>query len=258
MFSHRNITLYTGLTFFVVMGFIANFTIIRTNERVEQSPVFYPLELESGEGLRAGAEVSILGVRSGSLDSMYLVSPDDPTSTSQSSTVVALLAINRPVTFYANYRIITRYPTALAAKRIEIDPGRKRSNYEQPIQPRYMGSQELVALKRTAMVPELGTSSLRAANYDDPMYLIAATLAENRKSIRKITSNLAEISSKMNSGSGSISSILNRPDLAAGSNEILKGAIILIQEIRDGVEDTRESRSAIDFIFTITAFLGRG
>lgn len=240
------------------MGFIGYFTIVRTKENMEQTPVFYPLVLESAEGLREGAAISILGVRAGSVDSLYLVSPEEGSGNSESSMVVALLAINQPVTFYANYRIITRYPTALAAKAIEIDPGRKTHPNEVALRPRYIGSKELVTMKKTGLVPELGNTALTAANFDDPLYMIAATLAENRKPIRKIARNLAEITGKMNVGSGTVASIINRPDLAAGSNEILKGAIILIQEIRDGVEDSRESRAAIDFIFTITAFLSLG
>ncbi|MBL8019481.1 MAG: MCE family protein [Leptospirales bacterium] len=258
MFNHRNITLYVGCTFFAVMGFIAYLTIVRTKEKTEKTPVFYPLVLESAEGLRQGAAISILGVSAGSVDSLYLISPGDGSGNSDSSMVVALLAINQPVTFYSNYRIITRYPTALGAKIIEIDPGRKKGPEDRPLLPRYLGSKELVAMKKTGLVPELGNTVLIAANFDDPLYMIATTLAENRKPIRKITRNLAEITGKMNSGSGTIASILNRPDLADGSNEILKGAIILIQEIRDGVEDSRESRAAIDFIFTITAFLSLG
>ncbi|HQI18332.1 MAG TPA: MCE family protein, partial [Leptospiraceae bacterium] len=77
-----------------------------------------------------------------------------------------------------------------------------------------------------------------------------------RRSLRKIASNVAEITEKMNSGNGTIAALLNRGDLVNNTNEILRGSLILIQEIREGVEDTRESKAAIDFISVVTAFVG--
>lgn len=251
MFSHRFLTLLTGFLFFGGMLMIGYFTIARQKEQGLRSPEFYLLELETAEGLKVGASVQILGVPSGVVDSMYYVPPEDSGETK----VLAVLAISRQVPIYSNYRIITRFPTALAAKVVEINPG-TRTNGAFQVQPRLLGSHELVNLKTSGVMPEAGANVLRAANYDDPLYLIATSLTENRRSLRKIASNVAEITEKMNSGNGTIAALLNRGDLVNNTNEILRGSLILIQEIREGVEDTRESRAAIDFISVVTAFVG--
>jgi hypothetical protein len=141
----------------------------------------------------------------------------------------------------------------LPPKEVEIDPGTSRGG-KIALGPRYLDSKEVVQLKRTGVMPE--GSMLQAANFDDPLYQVAVVLTENRKSLRRITRNLQEITTKINQGDGTLSAILNRPDLANGTNNILKGAIVLIQEIREGAEDTRESRTGIDFLSGIVSYLG--
>ncbi len=248
MFSHRFLTLLTGVLFFGAMLGIGYFTIARQKESGVRSPEFYLLELETAEGLKIGASVQILGVPCGVVDSMYYIPTQDG-----KTTVLAVLALTKTVPMYSNYRIITRFPTALAAKVVEINPGRKTDGAV-IVQPQLLGSRELVDLKTHGTIPELGANALRASNFDDPLYLIAASLTENRKSLRRIASNVAQITDKMNAGNGTIALLLNRPDLVNNLNEILKGSLILIEEIHAGVEDTRESRAAIDFISVITAF----
>lgn len=249
MHASRRTALLTGLAFFAGMVFLGNVTIVRQKENRLRTPVYYPLRLETAEGLKVGARVQILGVPAGVVDSLYYLDPAE----GGNGSVVALLAITEPVVFYPDYRIITRYPTALAAKEVEINPGTAR-NGRQPIGPRYLDSKEVVTLRRTGIMPE--GPMLVAANFDDPLYQVAVVLTENRSSLRRITRNLQEITGKINEGGGTLSLILNRPDLAEGTNNTLKGAIILLQEIRDGLEDTRESRTAIDFFSGVVSYLG--
>lgn len=248
MHPSKRVSFFVGLAFFGFMAFVGNLTIVNQKENRMRTPVYYPLRLETAEGLKAGARVQILGVPAGAIDSLYYMDPES----GGDGTVVAVLAITEPVTFYPDYRIITRYPTALAAKEVEIDPGTSRSG--KPLGPRYLDSKEVVLLKRTGVMP--AGSMLQAANFDDPLYQVAVVLTENRQSLRRITRNLQEITTKINQGNGTLSAILNRPDLADGTNNVLKGGIILIQEIREGVEDTRESRTAIDFFSGIVSYLG--
>jgi len=252
LFTPRHLNAIVGVAFFVTLVFVGYFTIIRQKKEGVILPVFFPVQLETAEGLKVGARVSVLGVPAGSVDSLYFVEPDE----GEGAHVIALLAINQSVVFFKNYRIITKYPTALAAKVVEINPGRKISEDDRPVHPRFMASRELVAAKRTGVLPAFGPGLLRAANYDDPLYLIASALTENRKALRKIARNVAEVTDKLNNGRGTLAAILNRPDLANGTNEIMKGAIILIQEIREGIEDTRESRAFVDFLSVITQFTG--
>ncbi len=249
MHPSKRVSFFVGLTFFGFMAFVGNVTIVNQKENRMRTPVYYPLRLETAEGLKVGARVQILGVPAGAVDSLYYMDPES----GGDGTVVAILAITEPVTFYPDYRIITRYPTALAAKEVEVDPGSSR-NGKQPLGPRYLDSKEVVLLKRTGAMPE--GSMLQAANFDDPLYQVAVVLTENRKSLRRITRNLQEITTKINQGNGTLSAILNRPDLAEGTNNVLKGGIVLIQEIREGVEDTRESRTGIDFLSGIVSYLG--
>lgn len=249
MHASRRVCFFVGLGFFGFMGFVGNITIVHQKENKMRTPVYYPLRLETAEGLKAGARVQILGVPAGAVDSLYYLDPES----SGDGAVIALLAITEPVSFYPDYRIITRYPTALAAKEVEVNPGTARGG-ALPIGPRFLDSKEVVTLKRTGVMPE-GTM-LQAANFDDPLYQVAVVLTENRKPLRRITRNIQEITTKINEGNGTLAALLNRSDLAAGTNNILKSGIILIQEIREGVEDTRESRTAIDFLSGIVSYLG--
>lgn len=249
MHPSRRVSFFTGLAFFGCMAFLGNITIVHQKETRLRTPVYYPLRLETAEGLKVGARVQILGVPAGAVDSLYYMDPES----GGSGSVVAVLAITEPVTFYPDYRIITRYPTALAAKEVEVNPGTSRGG-KRPLDPRYLDSKEVVALKRTGVMPE--GRMLEAANFDDPLYQVAVVLTENRKPLRRITRNLQEITTKINQGNGTLSAVLNRDDLAAGSNNLLKAGIVLIQEIREGAEDTRESRTAIDFFSGIVSYLG--
>ncbi len=163
--------------------------------------------------------------------------------------VLAILDLDKNVPIYPNYKVVTRFQSVVSQKIVELLPGRldpKRPNWK----PRLLSLAELRRFEKTGAMPELGPGNelLRSDNFDDPMYLIASVINENREPIFRITSNLRDISAKMNRGENSVATVINRPDLHGGANQAILALGVLVQEARDGVEDLRESRAGIDFM----------
>ncbi len=250
-----------GLGFFLFLGLMMSRTIFEKKVAGIHGITYLVVRLKTAEGLKIGSPVSIDGVSSGSLSYLhyapvdtdnwpipypeYSTGREDPPA---GQTVMAVLAMNQDIVLYSNYKIISRYTSALSEKQIELIPGRlgPDTRLENMLE---LNEKELIAFRKTGILPnKSGVTLARASNYDDPLYSIATVIVENRKSIRRITHNLAEVTDKINRGNGTIAALVNRPDFMNSTNGLLKNVIILVREISDGVEDTRESRATIDFL----------
>ena len=95
---------------------------------------------------------------------------------------------------------------------------------------------------------------LTASNYDDPLYLIASVVVENRRPLKQITDALKDITYKLNTGNRNIALLVNQSELLDGTNGLLKDVVVLLQEARDGVETLRESRPFVDLAGAVLAF----
>ncbi|MCB1319583.1 MAG: hypothetical protein KDK34_05000 [Leptospiraceae bacterium] len=120
-----------------------------------------------------------------------------------------------------------------------------------------LSMEEELHFRRTGDLPHGPERELLAAsNFNDPIFMIASVINENRTPIHQITSNLKDITQKLNQGNGAVAGLLNRPDVYAGSNEFMKDVIILTQELREGSEDLRETRAAVDFLDAMLVLIG--
>lgn len=273
--KEKTIQLLTGLAFYAAMVLIGFSTIFQARSYGLDKGIHLPVVLESAEGLRVGAQVLVLGIPKGVVSSLHyvLIRPDGgivpwdeeqkpiPGTVSVGQKVLCVLDLEQDITLYPNYKITTRYPSPIAQKIVAIEPGRKGEApapaagtlrpddpaAETVWQPLKLNRQELLDFQKSGLLPERGRL-LASQNSDDPIYLAASIIADNRDTLHRIIANLAQITDKLNRGQGTTAALLNRDALSSQTNDILAGVIILLNEARYGVEDTRESRAMTDFI----------
>ena len=269
--SDRRLQLITGAAFFAVMGAIGYFTIARGRTYALEKGVHIPVLLESAEGLRVGARVFVLGIEMGVVSSVHYVLTREDNSIipwdeegkprradrPAGQRVICILDLERDVQLYPNYSLKSRYPSPISQKIVSLNPGRLLAppggkagtggTTDPAWRPLRMTQPQLRAFLQSGVLPADGTM-LASQNSDDPIYLAASIIADNRQTLLRITSNLAEITHKVNVGQGTLSAVLNQETLSRETNNSLAGLVIFLNEIRHGVEDTRESRAMTDFI----------
>ena len=265
-----------GLAFFGFMLWLGYTTIILQGA-LPDSTVRIPVRLATSEGLKVGAPVFVQGVEFGRVGSFQYLELDqdgwprslEDRGRSYGQTVIAILYIKEPLQFYENYRIMAKHATILSGKIIEIVPGNAAHNTDPDnpahdnktsfaaLQPILMSDADLLRFQEAGVVPrQAGTKLLTANNYDDPLYQIAVVLNENRKDLKGITGDLRDITQKLDRGNGDIAAVLNRPDIAAGVNDLLKSIILLAEDARDGTESLRETTAVVNFLELVLAFSG--
>ena len=268
-----------GLLFFIVMGLIANFTIIQGQSYELTRAVHIPVLLETAEGLRVGAPVLVKGVEMGVLSQMDYIQLDesgfplpwatdpntakiyrdhhsripgrtDPNRKVYGQKVLAILDLKEHVPIYPDFKIVTRYTSLISQKIVEILPGRLRPGQDPRWNPLILRYQTLQKYRQTGELPRNGKKPtlLTSNNFDDPIYLLAGVINENRRPIHKITSDLRDISGRIDTGKGTVSLLLTDDKLVRGTNDILKLVRILIQDGRTLVEANRETRGEVDFL----------
>ncbi len=275
-------SLLVGLAFFNVMSFLFTFTIFLGKVDWQSEVVHLPVRLSSAEGMRTGVPVFMHGVEVGSVGSLYYVTLDEngrprpwqseSRTRSHGQTVIAILNLTRDLPYYPNYEVVTRYQTILSEKVVEVLPGNalgpmpygktRPEKYGPPEQafPRLnvlkFSTAELQRYHIYGELPDDEREMLVASNYDDPLYLIASVIVENRRPLKEITGNLRDITEKLNQGNRNIALLVNRAKLMDGTNAFLRDVIVLTQEAREGLEDTRESRAMLEFLEAVLAASG--
>ncbi|MCP5480072.1 MAG: hypothetical protein H7A21_01445 [Spirochaetales bacterium] len=267
----RNLAPLVGLAFFLALAIVSYFTIF-VGAQVRAGPVRLPVRLQTAEGLQAGVLVYVNGVEMGVVGSLHYMTLNRSGwprpyarehERSHGQTVIAVLYMRAPIVLYPDYRIVSRYLTVLSPRVIEIDPG--SANLEStgpdrrlaPVTPLTLNPDELALFRRKGYLPRRTNEELlEASNYDDPLFLIASVVNENRSGIHEITANLRDITDKLNQGNHTVAALVNRADLVQGSNDFLKSVIILTEEVRGGAEDLRETRAAVDFLDLLLVLAG--
>ena len=89
---------------------------------------------------------------------------------------------------------------------------------------------------------------MKGKTNEDPLVSLSELIAENRSDIRKTISNVADISGKINSGKGTLGRLINQDDIHSNVNTTLTDAQIVLRELREGLEDTREQAPVTSFI----------
>ncbi len=265
-----------GLIFWLFMIILGNYAIFAARGSDIPTVIRLPVLLRNAEGIEKGAQVSVRGVHIGHVESLTYVDLNDKeevipfdkvnSKNSYGQGVIIILSIDRKLTFYPNYRVISKRSTILAGKKIEILTGNSPAEgWEEP----KVGQQfpwrgeidwgkkvsvleldywEAQAIRSEAIISKKA-HLVRVSNYDDPLYLFASVMHENKDNFFHGLQNVHDITHKINTGMGTIGKLLNRPEIDDKLNNLLKEFIYFTGEARDGLESLRESDSAVRFLF---------
>lgn len=268
-----------GALFFGTLIAIGYLTIFRGKEYALERGIHLPVILPTGEGLRVGTPVLVIGVEKGVISSLHYarldhkgrpvpLTGDSPLKKNTDDSippaaalpfragerpagqcVIAILDLAEDVEIHRNYRVITRFTTLISQKVVEIVPGNRRPGAPS-WEPLKLDTSQVALFARTGRLPaeKENRSLMVAGNFDDPLYLLASFLNENRQSLRTITGNLASITTRIDRGNGTLAAIINSNTLHGETNDLLRELIILVNEIRGLQEARRESRAPIDFL----------
>ena len=254
-----------GTLFFAFLGTTGYYTIAHQKQFALQTPLHLLVRLDTAEGMRAGAPVLVQGVEMGLLRSLHYVRLDGDGNAIPHGTrgvqaadqmALAVLDLREKLPFYAGYKITTRYPSVISGKLISIDPGRSEGGAP-PLPQSYLNTTELLSFQRTGELPGTFRKEAvpRAGNHDDPLYLVAKVITENRRNIRRITSNLRHTTDKINEGEGTVARILNEGDLVEGVDGVLAELSKVVTDARDGLEALRETDSMINTVSELVSLI---
>ncbi len=268
-----------GGVFFLFMLLIGNYTIFASVGPSLPERIRLPVLIPTAEGLIKSSPVFSHGVRVGYVYSLTTVGLDKqgkPLSFKQNKPgavygqgIIAILSLSRDFLFYPNYRIVTRHHTILSEKFIEVLPGYaakwekplpgyrhpwpENTTNERPVDVLNLSFKEVQKFHQTGVMPQRDFL-LNMSNYDDPLYLIASVIYENRNNLRHIFINLEDITSKINRGKGTASALINQKKLAIQLNKVLEESIYFTRTVRDGVESIRESNGVVELIGVAITF----
>ena len=268
-----------GLLFFGALILVGYFTIFSEGSPFARRGMQLVIYFNTADGIKEGSRVSILGVPSGKVQNVELVAVnsknervpnDSPLRVRQK--VAITVEINNPLVFYENHHIAIKNESVLAGKIIAIDPGSayKEQNEEEfsKITVFAMPANEIADLNSSALEEETKRRSeylagdetaafveLHGETSYDPIASVAQLIEDNRENVRKTIGNLAGIAEKINNGHGSLGRLLNDTRLHRNTNTMFKDGEVVVKELRESLEDTREQAPVTSFIQALlTAF----
>lgn len=234
-----NKSVLVGILFFTAVTVVGYFTIITEGGPFRKGGGSMKILFPGADGIKIGNKVTVQGVPYGYVSSVELVSVDEKGNVTKPETSVATkvqisLVLKGPVTLYPNYEITIRNESLLSGRIVAIDPGFQED-----------GAQEKPSVISRNNPTE---SSFRGQVTKDPLVTLSELIAENRTDIRKTVSNLSDITGKINNGDGTLGRLINNGEMHSNINTILTDAQIVLREIREGLEDTREQAPVTSFI----------
>ncbi|GIX41255.1 MAG: mammalian cell entry protein [Leptospiraceae bacterium] len=250
-----------GIIFWLIMIGIATFTVVMPAKRDINLPYYLPVILKNAHGIQHGTRVNILGVDQGYIrfidyfpidkEGNFIFISDCKELCKESikdQVILVVLNIRKQLEFYENYKLYTRYDNVIGEKIIEIDPGSKytfnkgKKIINKKLNIKYLTPNELLYLINNQNIPLNKNDILYSTNYDDPITIIAQVVYENRKAIKRIFKNTAEITEKINKGKGTIALLLNEYQLISNTDKTLLEVILLIRDARELLESLRENK----------------
>jgi len=209
-----------GALFFMAMAILAYYTVIMSHEIIEPKEQYYMTVIfPNVEGLKLTDKVKVNGVLSGSVEEIGLYKHQ----------VMVKFRMYNIFTLYENYIIKIKSEAALGGRHVSIYPG----------VPVDLDGKEY---------REIDSFENLRGSLDDPLSSITALIDENRENIHVTFRNIREITDKINSGKGTIGRLLNKGDVHAQTDELVK-------ELREAIEDAREQAPITSFLrAALTAF----
>ncbi len=244
-----------GILFFGALVTVGFFTIITEGGPFKKELNSVKIYFPSAEGLKIGSKVTVQGVPFGYVSKVALVDVDLEGNVvderevwkAVGTRVEVTIVTPKPLRLYENYDIKIRNESLLSGRVIAINPGSEE--LEDP-----KSKQKKKNLILDFSKPDL-KQKLNGKTGDDPLVLFSELIAENRADVKKIFSNIADVTEKINSGKGTLGKLINNDDIHSNVNTTLTDAQIVLRELREGLEDTREQAPVTSFIrAALTAF----
>lgn len=255
--------LLVGLLFAGALFMVGYFTIIS-----ESGPFAVPgrsivVFFDNVEGVREGTPATILGVPSGTVRSVELVPVDaDKTVVAADSPqqagqrVAVTIELKREVLFYENYSIDVSNASLLSGKIIAIDPGSAQG------EPGGLPADriEILTIPSTLVPGESALAyllrqrdlqsftELQGSNAGDPIAGLSELISENRGNLYATIQNARDITDKINRGQGTLGILVNDDELHRSAHTLLTDAEIVVRELRESLEDTREQAPVNSFV----------
>lgn len=235
--------LLVGAIFSVAILVVGYFTVMTEGGPVQKRGEFLKINFKNSEGIKVGNKVTVQGVPFGYVSNIRLVQIDEqggvlpPGEVGVATRVEVTILLKEPVRLYENYDIAIRNESLLSGRVISIDPGTSESSED--------GKKPVKTFQN---VDYRSGASLKGRVLQDPLVSLSELIAENRGDIRKTFSNVADITTKINNGDGTLGRLINRDDLHTNVNTVLTDAQIVLRELREGLEDTREQAPVTSFI----------
>lgn len=268
-----------GLLFFGALSIVAHFTVFSESgpfaKRGQQIVLFF----ENADGIKIGSKVTVLGVPTGTVVNVALVPVDrDNKRVEVNSSVLAgqivavVIEVKQDIIFFENYKVAIKSESLLSGKLVAIDPGSERdpeNKKEFKILKIFKISalklseknttalqEELIARKRSLSSADTAAFvDLKGETSGDPIAGITQLIEDNRDNIRVTFDNIAQITYKINNGRGTIGRLINDDELHRNTETLLTDAQIVLKELRESLEDTREQAPVTSFIrAALTAF----
>lgn len=264
--------LIVGILFFGALIILGYFTIVSDSGPFAVSGNRVVVYFDNAEGLKDDARVTVLGVPLGKVISIDLVDVDengDPVDSDSPERVGQRVAISaelkEEVIFYNNYLIALKNESVLSGKIVAIDPGRSMDLESHEVVPRipvfFITASELDDANMSALDYTLAMRKkrefvdLQGESSGDPIAGLSRLIDENRADVRKTINNIAEITGKINRGKGTIGALVNDEELHKNAENLVDDAQVVVRELRETLEDTREQAPVNSFIRSaLTAF----
>lgn len=267
-----------GLLFFGALGLVGYFTIISESGPFATQGNQVVLFFDNADGVKIGSRVTVLGVPAGRVIAINLVSvnadgePLDDSSAEQVQSrigqrvaITAELQRSDPVVFYENYSIEVKNESLLSGRIVAINPGSALPGADGKapavIPVLAVSSGTLSERGQTALQYHLeqrstaGYRDLQGRVTGDPIAALSEMIAENRDDVRKTINNIASITEKINTGKGTLGQLINNDELHKNANTLVTDAQVVVKEVRETLEDTREQAPVTSMIrAALTAF----
>jgi phospholipid/cholesterol/gamma-HCH transport system substrate-binding protein len=231
-----------GVMFVLSLLTVGYFTIITEGGPLKKKTYLVKVYFDNAEGIKIGNKVTIHGVPYGYVAEIRLVGVDEsgkPVPEGElgvTTRVELVLSLKKPVVLYENYVVTIKNESLLSGRIVALDPGSRMD----------IDVEGDKATERKVVLPD--ESILMGKTTQDPLVLLSELVAENRADIRKAVRNVQEMTTKINSGKGTLGKLINESDVHQSINTILSDGQIVIKEVREGLEDTREQAPVTSFI----------
>lgn len=239
-----------GILFFGALAVVGYFTIITEGGPLKEESYSLKIYFRNAEGIKIGNKVTIQGVANGYVSKVALVQIDEEgkilkgNQEGVGTMVEVTISLPSPIKLYENYTIKIKNESLLSGRVIAIDPGTayERDPKTGKIIPGAKKREpiDFQTLSRNTMI--------KGKTTEDPLVTLSELIAENRTDIRKTVSNISEITEKINNGNGTLGKLINDDEVHKNVNTAISDAQIVLRELREGLEDTREQAPVTSFI----------